>query len=259
MKSHNSLALRAFSENIRKLFFSPVFLLSCLGCIAALFVVVIEQLPDIMATSKGYIFPADTVPKLTKSALCSDAFYFVLPLLSALPRASALLRETESGFCRFVLSRCGKHGKHRYIVNKFFSCVISGGLVPVIAFLVFRLVLPMIFPSSGTEGESQPIYVTCLLLFLFGAFCALVGMTASVCFRQSYIALLSPFILCFLPLILRERYFEKAFVIDPRTWIAPEAEEWFCGEYGPALLMAGMIVLFTVMFSVFSRRRLRRL
>ncbi len=259
MKSKNKLAVYACLSSIRKIFLSPLFLLSCLGCTAALFVVVVEQLPEVMTTLKGEFFPPETVEKLIKAAICSEAFYFVLPLLSALVQSSTFLRELESGFCRSVLPRCGKHGKHRYLLGKFFSCIISGGAVPTIGYLMFRIILPVIFPVSQANGESTPIFTTCLLLFLFGAFCSLVGMTASVCFRQSYIALLSPFILCFFPVILRERYFEETFVIDPRTWISPDVEKWFCGEYGPAILMGVLIILFGCLFSLFSRRRLSRL
>ncbi len=255
----SSLALRACLSNIRKLFLSPAFLLACIGCAAALFITVFEQLPDIMSSVKWTGFPPGTVEKLAKDAISSDAFYFVLPLLSALPQASSFLTELESGFCRSALPRCGKHGKHRYLLKKFFSCILTGGAAPVVGYLLFCLIISVIFPESGTETEIRTSFIPYLRLFCFGAFCAEIGMTASVCFGQSYTSLLSPFVICFFPVILRERYFDELFVIDPRTWLAPEAGKWICGEYGPVILMGVLIVLSGCLYSVFSRKRLSRL
>ena len=247
----------------RKIFLSKQFIISCIGCVGALFVSVMEKLPEIMMTAKGDLFPPGTIDSLTRTAVSSEAFYFVLPILSAFPRASSFLHELESGFSRTVLPRYGKNGRCRYIIAQMSSCLLAGGMVPAIGFLVFRAILHLGFHSDGSEigfwTLIQTNLNTYLLLFFFGAFCSEFGMTISVFFRQEYIALLSPFIICFLPVILRERYFPNMIATDPRTWLSPETEEWICGEYGPALLMVLIITAVGCLFYFCSRKRLSRL
>jgi hypothetical protein len=110
------------------------------------------------------------------------------------------------------------------------------------------------------KGEiAQPYFAQLLLksttLLLSGAFWSLVGFAFAAGTQSRYMAYASPFILYYVLIILHERYFDSLYVLYPKEWLFP-SDAWVMGGFGVILLLAELIVITGLVFSVIARRRL---
>ena len=145
----------------------------------------------------------------------SRAFYFVLPILAALPYGWSLSSEIKSGA---IYQYGTRSGKMYYFVSKYVACFISGGLavgVPVLVnLLVNALICPFAVPNVVSSVSPirngcflSEVYYTapwlhaiiwCCMDFIWG------GVTACLCFvpkkmgRFSFIVVIFPFALFYL-------------------------------------------------------------
>lgn len=173
----------------------------------------------------------------------SDIFRISVPVLATFPYSTAWLLEYQSGYVKSCLSRTGVAG---YILGKFFACGFSGGLLEFSGCLFYQL----------TAGKEQAGNLNLFLVFLSGMLWAVCGAVLAAWANNRFMAYGGPFVLYYLLVILYERYFEKLYCLYPYEWMAPK-HEWVFGEWGAALLLAGMILLLLCFYYEILRRRIR--
>lgn len=197
------------------------------------------------------------------SALDSDAVIFFVPILCALPFAAAYVDDIKSKFARYCVCR-SSYGA--YIAGRIAGCAVSGGLTPVLGVLLAYGLSALGFTPleepwvAGAEPAPWlgQILSVCGLLFFAGVFWAVLGMCLSSFMESRYIAYASPFILCYVLIILYERYFDELFVIYPRQWIMPTGA-WPLGQWSAGALTAMLTLFAAAGFALRAGRRLREL
>lgn len=181
---------------------------------------------------------AGTFLELLKTAFSGDSVLFLLPITAVLPCSDAYIRERQSGFLRlFALRR----SKREYIQDKVLAAGVSGALVWALSCAVVLFLYFLIFFGLEQKGAVSGESVKELLLALLrtalaaGIFSQLGALFAALS-ESVYLALGIPFVLFYLPVILRERYFEDIYWVDPREWLLAK-EDWGAGQTGLYLLL----------------------
>lgn len=161
----------------------------------------------------------------------ATAFFFLLPILAALPYGWSLVTEIRSGYVRNVLSRTSRKA---YFVSKYAADFIAGALVIVVPLSVSVLVLALFLPAIPMEYAypygtiSQPCmwaelyfshpYLYCILYILLdGIYAGLIASLSTALaffFKNRVAVVLSPFLL-----LLLADYVDSGFLTD--------------GEYSP--------------------------
>jgi hypothetical protein len=85
------------------------------------------------------------------------------------------------------------------------------------------------------------------LLFLSGAFWALLSATLCVWSKSRYMAYGSAFVIYYLMVILNERYFPLLYCLNPKEWISFE-HEWIYGQWGIVIMLLGLIGIFSCLY-----------
>ena len=200
---------------------------------------------------------------LILSALTSEGMMLALPLLCALPYTTSFIDEVRSGFAKECLPRTTIRS---YVVGKALACALSGGLTvalgAVLAYILSALVFLPIEAALPLGAEAPGYFAQLLwrvaLLFASGAFWALVGLTFATLTNSKYMAYASPFVACYVLVILYERYFDTLFVLYPKEWINP-SDRWVFGNSGVLLLVLEFTVIAALAFGAAAKRRLRQL
>ena len=94
------------------------------------------------------------------------------------------------------------------------------------------------------------------LFFLSGAFWSLVGGLFATLTMSKYMAYASPFIFYYVLVILSQRYFTDAYVLNPQEWLNP-SELWNAGIWGAALLVGELVILVGLCYGFLMQRRIR--
>lgn len=137
------------------------------------------------------------------------------------------------------LPRCGRTS---YILGKLLSCGISGGVLPVLAAALY------LWAGVGEEPTGN-----LFLLFLSGMFWAIVAATLAAAANSHCVAYGGAFVLCYVMVILYERYFQTLYCLYPVEWYAPE-HTWILGDAGIVLMLSGLILLVSVFYYEIVRR-----
>lgn len=169
----------------------------------------------------------------------SELFQISVPVLASFPYSTAWLSEYQSGFVKEYLPRCGRKS---YILGKLLSCGISGGILLVLAAAVYRW-------TGGGEDLTGNLF----LLFLSGMFWAVVAATLASAANSRCVAYGGAFVLCYMMVILYERYFKTLYCLYPVEWYAPE-HTWVLGDMGIILMLIGLILLVSVFYYEIVRR-----
>ncbi len=201
--------------------------------------------------------------KFILDALDGDGLTICLPIVCALPYAASFVDDVKTNFLKLYISRTSCRG---YILGKAAGCLVSGGAVIVLGLWLAYGVSAILFsplegppdPDAAAPEHAMTLLRGCALIFLSGGFWSLFGMTMSALMTSRYIAYAAPFIFYYVLIILCERYFTELYVIYPKAWLAPGAE-WRMGRWGPALVIAELIVLAVLCFGAAVRRRVRSL
>ena len=183
----------------------------------------------------------------------------LLPILAALPFSASYLNDLKTKFIDLFLIR----SRYRnYLWGRLMVCWLTGAAVGLLAGLLARSVLLiMIFWekgenfAAGADAETRCM-MTCLLLALSGGFWSVTGMTLSTFFESRYIASAGPFVFYYMLVILCKRYLPDWVFLDPGQWLAPN-ELWPYKQWGPAILMAELTLLCSLLFYWKAGRRLR--
>ena len=75
-------------------------------------------------------------------------FFYILPLLAALPHATSYTQDRKSGFQRILVLRCGRMG---YVKAKLLSVFVSGGLVAAIPQLFSLALVSLLIPLRNVD------------------------------------------------------------------------------------------------------------
>ncbi len=172
----------------------------------------------------------------------SDLFRVSVPVLAAFPYSTAWLAEYQSGYLKAYLPRTGVTS---YIMGKFFSCGISGGLLEFLGCGIFRLVV-------GKEGAGN---MNLLLVFLSGMLWAVLAAVLAAWSNSRFVAYGGAFVLYYLLVILCERYFENLYCLYPYEWLMP-SHTWIFDEQGVVILLSGIILLLLCFYYEVLRRRI---
>lgn len=199
--------------------------------------------------------------KLIYDALSSNVVLLALPILCTLPYGAAYIEDIKTGFVKLYISRTSRQG---YALGKFAGTVLSGGLVPVVGTLVAYGISSLIFipvEEAANSVETRwfwDCFCACGRFFLSGGFWAFFGMAMSSQMESRYISYASPFVFYYLLIILRERYFPLAYVIDPKGWLWP-SEEWVLGSWSAAMMPVECMVIALLCFMAAVRKRVSEL
>lgn len=186
----------------------------------------------------------------------------VLPFLAALPYTTAYIDECKSGYIKMYISRISVN---RYVVAKVLACALSGGLVimlgAVVSYILLALMLlpieaaPTIVSGADKVKSLSPIWGKFALLFASGCFWSMVGLMLASVTKSRYMAYIGPFVVCYILIILYERYFDFLYVIYPREWLNP-SDKWVLGAWGVAILLIVLTGVIGCIFAYWARRQL---
>ena len=167
----------------------------------------------------------------------SELFRVSVPVLSPFPYSTAWLNEYQSGFVKEYVVRCGRRS---YIWGKLLACGISGGVLLVLAGFFAQ--------CTGIEPKGN-----LFLLFFSGMFWAVVSAALAVAANSRYVAYGGSFVLCYLLVILYQRYFQALYCLYPVEWYAPE-HTWVFGDTGILMMVCGLILVVGIFYDGMVRR-----
>lgn len=165
-----------------------------------------------------------TFLKLTTEGLKSQTALFLLPVAAVLPCAEEYLRERQCNFLRFLIVR---RSKTEYCRDRVLTTTISGALVWLLAAILATLFFFLLFFAREAVFIWQPKLLqellqvlarVCLIASALADFAAFLGTVSG----SSYLALGLPFIVFYAGIILRQRYLEELYCVDPSEWILAE-------------------------------------
>lgn len=250
--------MKAFISNIKQAILSRGFLIAAGGVWLVLLLSNFEKLVWFFRRSGLHSFGYHT--ELVIEALRGDFMSLVLPLAAALPYAAAVLEDTKSGYIRMYLPRTTRSG---YLFGRIFGCALSGALAPAVGALAAWGTLALLFlPREEASAEAltsaAEVLKQVLLCAASGALWALVGMAFANFTRSRWMAYAAPFVVCYVLMILAERYFGGIYVLYPREWLVPSAI-WPLGEWGALLFVAELALLAAFTAALGAKRRLARI
>lgn len=192
--------------------------------------------------SKGFVTGlALELAILLQAGFDSDLFRMSVPVIAALPYSTAWLMDYQSGYIKSYLPRTSTAA---YILGKFFSCGISGGLAQTLGCLIFMLI-------------KEDAEINLMLIFTSGMFWAVAAAVLAAWSNSRYIAYGGGFVLYYMLVILYHRYFEHMYCLYPYEWLAP-SHTWILGEQGVMLMLSGMMLVLSCIFYEIVRRRMER-
>lgn len=255
-KNNFVLLLYSLYSDINRAIISRGFIVGLVGMVLMIAFASTSQIVEIIRTTEP--LEEGFYVHFMYNALHSYAFTLALPILVTLPFTTAFVDDIKSGFIKQYLLRSTRL---RYILGKLVSILISGGLLVLIGILI-SFVVAIIFISPREEvftGDSVnriDVIEKAFMISLSGMFWSLVGFAFSSFTMNRYMAYASPFILYYVLIILHERYFPTFYIMYPREWIFPE-NDWRLGNLGIVILLAMLILVVSLCFALFAKRRLK--
>lgn len=182
------------------------------------------------------VFPSGMFLELTKESLQSRIVIFCIPVIAVIPWGEEYIRERQWNFLRFLIIR---KGKKLYCLDRAVTTAISGMAVWLIAsfgqLLFFFLLFfwkeeIFVFSRENFQEYFQILGRICLITSCLACLGGIVGAVS----RSVYLSMGIPFVMYFSMVMLRERYLNWMYCMDPREWVLKE-EYW--GEQGRGLWM----------------------
>lgn len=245
-----------FCSCMKQSVFSIAFFASAAGCVIVLIFASVDAITEALRTKE--LLEAGWHNAQLLNAVKSDAFMLTVPILAAIPYATAFVDDLKSGYIRLYLHRT-TFG--RYLICKIAVCTITGGLAIIIGYFAVYAIFTGAFMPAEAPGGGGGIFdvLKCALnVFLTGCLWSCVGMLLSAVTENRYIAYVSPFIVCYLLIILHERYARDFYALYPVEWLAP-VKSWPFGGFSILLLVVELIAICVALFLLIGGRRLRRL
>lgn len=250
--------VRAILASLRQVLCGRGFFISFIGTAIILFLSSIQGMLAVLRQEELLAFGYHH--GLVIFALSSDAMALALPILCTLPYTTSFIDDVKSGFIKAYLHRTTCD---RYIASKAAVCALSGGLVLVLGILITYGIASLLFmpleampePSADSPGYFKQLMETLLMFFASGALWAMVGLAFAALTNSRYMAYASPFVVCYILIILYERYFDFLYVLYPREWLNP-SDKWVFGSWGVAILLIVLTGVIGCIFAYWARRQL---
>lgn len=244
--------------SIKQALFSRSFLIGVIGIAVAIGVGSIQTITEALRTEG--LLEYNFHSTLILSALSSNALTLVLPIAASLPYTASFIEDMKSGFLKEYLPRTTLK---KYISGKIAAAALSGGLVLFVGLIAAYALSALAFaPMEGMPGEemAEEPYLAqfisqAFLVFFSGALWSMIGLALSSATGSKYMAFASPFILYYVLIILKERYFHSLYVLYPKEWINPSGY-WPLGWLGVILLLLELTGLAAVCFALVAKRRI---
>ena len=191
--------------------------------------------------------------------LGGELVLFAVPILAAVPYTAAFVEDVKSGYLKPYLTRTTVDS---YIWGKSLGAALSGGLALIagmgLALLVFWLLCAPVevYGEWAVPSKLPEIGLRLVLFFLSGALWATVGLLFSGLTQNIYLAYASPFILYYVLIILQERYFRSAFMLNPQNYLTMEGA-WPLAGKSAALTLLSLVILFQLLFFLTAQNELR--
>lgn len=161
---------------------------------------------------KEYVFNAYDYFQTFGLGELSNLFIMIIPIISSLAYSDSYLEDLNSGMLNFIYSR---KNKKKYLISKYISNFILGGLVVAIPLIVNYIILITRLPSiqphpilgNNVIGYTQLlpniyythpqiyIFIWIGIYFLYGGAFASIGLGVGVFVRKRILTLISPFII----------------------------------------------------------------
>ena len=250
--------MRHILADIRRAVFSRSFLLAaggmtvclCIGAFQSLYRLFQMEWPEVLF---GYH------EELFLQCLEGELVLFAVPILSAVPYTAAFVEDVKSGYLKPYLTRTTVD---RYIWGKSLGAAVSGGLALVagmgLSLLIFWLVCAPVevYGEWAVPSKLPQIGLRLVLFFLSGAMWATVGLLFSGLTQNVYLAYAAPFILYYVLIILQERYFRTAFMLNPQNYLTMNGA-WPLQGKSAALTLLSLLILFQLLFFMTAQNELR--
>lgn len=197
--------------------------------------------------------------ELLLKALGSDIILFAVPILAAIPYTTAFTDDVRSGYLKPYLTRTSVT---RYILGKGIGAAVSGGLALVLGILAALGLFFLVFSPFEVYGEYAvqslipDIVLRLFLFFLAGALWASVGLLASSLTQNVYLAYAAPFIFYYVLIILQERYFRTAFMLNPKNYLTMEGA-WPLEGKSAVLTLFTLVLIMQLIFYMTAQKELR--
>lgn len=170
---------------------------------------------------------------LCKAGPDSDLFPISVPLVVSLPYSTVWITDMESGYLKEYIPRCGKKA---YIFGKIAACALSGGTLLAAAGWIYGKML---------KDKAEILDIG--LLFSSGMLWALCAATLAAVSKSRYVAYGGSFVLFYLLVIVKERYFTELYCIDPEEWILPK-HTWVFDHGGILILCGGLLIILAMIY-----------
>jgi len=251
------LACQGYLAETKQALLSIRFCLAIIGTFMALAIASWDSFFDI--ANQRFIIEKGSHNSFFLAAAKNDWFLLLSPVLCTLPYTSSFADEAKSGNIKFSLIRTNKKS---YIANKVSAVIISGGLSLLIgAMLFFVCSASALFPLETVNASYKTMAFVdiggkLITLFLFGSLFSLIGALASSLLLSAYVGYILPFVGCYFLIILCERYFKSIYVINPKEWIIMD-NFWPLGSFGVDLLILGIIIFTSILFSMALYKKIK--
>lgn len=257
--------MRSFCTDLKRAMASWGFWTCVLGMSAALLIGAAGSILNI--GKPGNVILPGAYESILQNALSSDIVLLAVPILCAIVYTSSFAEDITSGYIKFYLMRSGRR---KYITARAVSTALSGGLALFLGIALSYLIFYAVFAPFETipvsENMAAPDTILsagfCNLLthavyfLLCGAFWALIGQLFASLTMSKYAAYASPFIFYYVLVILCERYFQDAYLLNPKHWLNPD-DAFTGGVSGLVLFLTGITAAAGLLFGFVARRRLR--
>ena len=182
---------------------------------------------------KDAVFASDFLQLVAKDSLKSRVVLFLIPVTAVIPWGKEYLKEKQGNFLRSLIIR---KGKRFYCMDRSVMTALSGILVWIIASFLQTLFFFLLFfwkeEVFSLSKELVTEYVTLLArVCLVTSGMASLGGACGAWSNSVYLGMGLPFVTYFALMILRERYLENLYCVDPGEWIRGEAF-WGSGQRG---------------------------
>lgn len=179
---------------------------------------------------------------VNKMSINSDLFKISVPIIASMPYSTAWLKDKRSGYIKLYLVRINETS---YILGKIMACAISSGLV---------IALPIwIYDNYMAEMKTESAYI---IFFLVGALWGCISAVLAVWTNNSCVAYGGAFVVCYLLIILCERYLQNMYCIYPYEWMFPK-KQWVFEESGRRLVLVGFIAVVMCIYYEMVRRKIK--
>lgn len=209
-------------------------------------------------------------------SLGTAIFFFVFPLLIALPYGWSYCEERRNGYSRSMIVQSGKTP---YFISKYIAVFLSGGLAMAIPLIFNFLLAALIFPSItpvvtydtvyGVFGGSlmsnfyytRPfLYVVIYICidFVYSGLLACISLAVTAFLKQKWVVVIIPFFVC-LMITFAERfvYISSETIykrISPLYFLRP-VESGYAASWTIIIVSAVMIFLTTFLIHMIWERK----